>query len=223
MFAKEPPRAARPEAHEAGARRCAAQRLQDCSPSPGSTRCVAINLRGATFCPLFVALALSAAGSQGLPQFARAVHHAHLRLGRGRRSATCSASMVLVANARSGIAFGGLFVSLARPAAQGRQHPRDRISSSPAPRSCTIAHAADADRWTRADRAWRSASILRPRRRAGAERGDPAHRAQRNARPGDAALYLFMFTFFGAIGPLVIGFVSTFMVGDERRRSGRRS
>ena len=31
------------------------------------------------------------------------------------------------------------------------------------------------------------------------------------------ALYLFMFTFFGAMGPGVIGFVSTFVVGDEEQ------
>ena len=31
------------------------------------------------------------------------------------------------------------------------------------------------------------------------------------------ALYLFMFTFFGAMGPAVIGFVSTFVVGDEQQ------
>ena len=30
------------------------------------------------------------------------------------------------------------------------------------------------------------------------------------------ALYLFMFTFFGACGPLAIGFVSTFVVGQEQ-------
>ena len=31
------------------------------------------------------------------------------------------------------------------------------------------------------------------------------------------ALYLFMFTFFGAMGPMVIGGVSTFIVGDEQQ------
>ena len=31
------------------------------------------------------------------------------------------------------------------------------------------------------------------------------------------ALYLFMFTFFGALGPAVIGGVSTFVVGDEEQ------
>src|SRR5690606_4654905 len=31
------------------------------------------------------------------------------------------------------------------------------------------------------------------------------------------ALYLFMFTFFGAMGPAVIGGVSTFVVGDEEQ------
>ena len=31
------------------------------------------------------------------------------------------------------------------------------------------------------------------------------------------AVYLFMFTFFGAMGPAVIGFVSTFVVGDEQQ------
>ena len=31
------------------------------------------------------------------------------------------------------------------------------------------------------------------------------------------ALYLFMFTFFGAMGPAVIGFTSTFVVGDEQQ------
>ena len=29
------------------------------------------------------------------------------------------------------------------------------------------------------------------------------------------AFYLFMFTFFGALGPMVIGGVSTFIVGNE--------
>ena len=123
LFVKEPPRRNPPDAQHAGARRRLVR--PQGSRVHGLGRAEGDLAAQARFLPLFAALALSAVESQGLPAVARAVHLAHLRLDRERRSAALLGPLLLVAML-AGITVGGVFVIVARQAPQGCQHPRHR-------------------------------------------------------------------------------------------------
>ncbi len=172
----------------------------------------AINMRGATYWPLFAALALSAIESQGLPAWrvpfiTRTYGWSEAEIG------NVLGPLILVASLL-GIMLGGLFVSW-----MNRRYKDGNIRATAIIFTCTTIFAIAAPLMPTGQAALACMAMTSLFGLAGA----PAQNAaiQRIA-PGEmrgqvTALYLFMFTFFGAMGSFVIGTVSDLVVGDPAR------
>lgn len=177
----------------------------------GFDAAVAIWKRKYVFLPLFVALAMSATESQGLPQF-RAPFI--LRTYEGWDEAQLGAmlgSMLLVAMLL-GIAVGGVFVTWL-----GKRYKDANIRATAIIFTCTTIVTIAMPLMPTGELALVCMALGLFFGLAGAPAQNAAIQriAPDEMRGQVTALYLFMFTFFGAMGPAVIGFVSTFVVGNE--------
>lgn len=210
LTVKEPPRRGPPEAR---------QLVRPDAPFPrkalafmGFDAAVAIWQRKYVFLPLFVALALSATESQGLPQF-RAPFI--LRTYEGWDEAQVGAvlgTMLLVAMLL-GIAVGGLFVTWL-----GKRYKDANIRATAIIFTCSTVVTIAMPLMPTGELALLMMALASFFGLAGAPAQNAAiQRIAPNEMRGQVtALYLFMFTFFGALGPAVIGGASTFIVGDEK-------
>jgi MFS family permease len=179
----------------------------------GFDAAVAIWKRKYVFLPLFVALAMSATESQGLPQF-RAPFI--LRTYEGWDEAQLGdllGTMLLVAMLL-GIAVGGAFVTWL-----GKRYKDANIRATAIIFTCTAAVTIAMPLMPTGELALLMMALAAFFGLAGAPAQNAAiQRIAPNEMRGQVtALYLFMFTFFGAMGPMVIGGVSTFVVGDEQQ------
>jgi MFS family permease len=179
----------------------------------GFDAAVAIWKRKYVFLPLFVALAMSATESQGLPQF-RAPFI--LRTYEGWDEAQLGdllGTMLLVAMLL-GIAVGGAFVTWL-----GKRYKDANIRATAIIFTCTAAVTIAMPLMPSGELALLMMALAAFFGLAGAPAQNAAiQRIAPNEMRGQVtALYLFMFTFFGAMGPMVIGGVSTFVVGDEEQ------
>jgi MFS family permease len=210
MFVKEPPRRSPPEAHklvpdDASFGRKVAAFL-------GWDAAVAIWQNRQVFLPLFAALALSTVESQGLPAWR--IPFMARTYGWDEAQTGALLGLLQIPTMLAGIAFGTVFVSWL-----GKRHKDANIRATAIIFACTTV-----------------ATVLTPLMPNGylaltlmatgvffGMAGAPAQNAaiQRivpNEKRGQvSALYLFMFTFFGAMGSFVIGWVSTYVVVDESK------
>lgn len=171
----------------------------------------AINLRGATYYPLFAALALSAIESQGLPAWrvpfiARTYGWSEAEIGNVLGPMLLIASLV-------GIALGGTLVSW-----MNRHYKDANIRATAIIFICTTAAAIAAPLMPTAELALGCMALTSMFGLAGAV---PQNAAIQRIAPNEmrgqvTALYLFMFTFFGAMGSFVIGWISDNIVGDPQ-------
>ncbi|MGX7896789.1 MFS transporter [Tsuneonella sp. HG222] len=170
----------------------------------------AIWARKKVFLPLFAALAMSAIESQGLPAWR--IPFMARTYGWNEAETGALLGTLLLFSMLAGIGVGGLFVTWL-----GKRHKDANIRATAIIFACTTV-----------------CTILTPLAPTGelaiglmalsvffGLAGAPAQNAaiQRIApnemRGQVSAFYLFMFTFFGALGSFVIGAVSTYVVGDE--------
>jgi len=172
----------------------------------------AIGHRGAVFYPLFAALALSAVESQGLPQFrtpfmVRTYGWDEAQIG------GVLGSMLLVAML-AGIAAGGAFVSW-----MGKRYKDANIRATAIIFTCTTVVTIAMPLMPTGELSLFCMALAAFFGLAGAPAQNAAiQRIAPNEMRGQVtALYLFMFTFFGAMGSGVIGLVSTFVIGDESK------
>lgn len=172
----------------------------------------AINSRGATYWPLFAALALSAIESQGLPAWR--VPFIMRTYGWTEAQIGNVLSLMILFASLCGIMVGGLFVSW-----MNRRYKDGNIRATAIIFTCTTICAISAPLMPTGELALGFMALTSFFGLAGA----PAQNAaiQRIA-PGEmrgqvTALYLFMFSAFGATGSWVIGGVSTFVIGDPAK------
>ena len=210
MFVKEPPRRTPPAAHRL---------VPDDAPLwrkavafTGFDALRAINLRGATYYPLFAALALSAIESQGLPQWrvpfvTRTYGWDEAQIG------NVLSVMLLVANL-IGLAAGGLFVSWL-----AKRHKDANIRATAYIFACATVCAILTPLMPSAELALAFMALASMFGLAGAPAQNSAiQRVAPNEMRGQVtAFYLFMFIVFGATGSWVIGVVSTYVVGDPEK------
>lgn len=210
LFVKEPPRRSPPEAHRLVAEDASFGRKA--AAFMGWDAAVAIWQRKQVFVPLFAALALSAVESQGLPAWR--IPFMARTYGWNEAETGALLGVLQIPAMLAGIAFGTVFVSWL-----GKRYKDANIRATAIIFACTTI-----------------ATILTPLMPNGylaltmmalgvffGLAGAPAQNAaiQRiapNEKRGQvSALYLFMFTFFGAMGSFVIGWVSTYVVVDESK------
>lgn len=172
----------------------------------------AIWQRKAVLLPLFVALALSAVESQGIPAWrvpfiSRTHGWAEIDISR------LMGPLLLLAML-AGITFGGLFVSWL-----GKRHKDANIRATAIIFGCTAAANIAAPLMPTGELAIGCLVLAVFFGLAGAPAQNAAvQRIVPNELRGQVtALYLFMFTFFGAMGSFVIGFVSDYVVGDPQQ------
>jgi MFS family permease len=169
----------------------------------------AINMRGAAYWPLFAALALSAIESQGLPAWrvpfiARTYGWSEAEIG------NLLGPLLLGANL-AGITLGGLFVSWL-----SKRYKDANVRATAIIFTCATICAISAPLMPSGELALAFMALTSLFGLAGAPAQNAAiQRIAPNEMRGQVtALYLFMFTFFGAMGSWVIGAVSSYVVGD---------
>ena len=172
----------------------------------------AINARGAVYWPLFAALALSAIESQGLPAWrvpfiSRTYGWSEADIG------NLLGPLILVASL-TGILIGGVFVSW-----MNRKYKDGNIRACAIIFTCTSAFAILAPLMPTGELALGCMAMTAMCGLAGAPAQNAAiQRIAPNEMRGQVtAFYLFMFTFFGAMGSFVIGTVSDLIVGDPQK------
>ena len=169
----------------------------------------AINVRGAAYWPLFAALALSAIESQGLPAWrvpfiSRTYGWDEAEIG------NLLGPLLLGANL-AGITLGGLFVSWL-----AKRYKDANVRATAIIFTCATICAISAPLMPSGELALAFMALTSLFGLAGAPAQNAAiQRIAPNEMRGQVtALYLFMFTFFGAMGSWVIGAVSSYIVGD---------
>lgn len=207
LFVQEPPRRTPPNATPLVPRDAPLKRK--IIAFTGFDALKAINVRGATYWPLFAALALSAIESQGLPAWRvpfvmRTYGWTEAQIG------NLLSVMILVASL-TGILLGGIFVSW-----MNRRYKDGNIRATAIIFSCTTIFAIAAPLMPSGELALGCMALTSLFGLAGAPAQNAAiQRIAPNEMRGQVtALYLFMFTFFGAMGSWVIGAVSTYIIGD---------
>lgn len=208
LLVREPPRRTPPEARQivpAGA-----PLVRRIIAFMGFDAAVAIWRRKRVFLPLFLALAMSATESQGLPQFrtpfmVRTYGWTEAEIG------AVLGTMLLVAMLL-GILAGGVFVSWL-----GRRYKDANIRATAILFACATVSTIAMPLMPTGELALAMMALGAFFGLAGAPAQNAAIQriAPDEMRGQVTALYLFMFTFFGALGPAVIGGVSTFVVVDE--------
>jgi len=208
MFVKEPPRRSAPEASRLTAPDAPFGRKF--AAFMGWDALKAIWRRKAVFLPLFAALAMSAVESQGLipwrvPFIARTYGWNEAQIG------ALLGSLMLV-SMLAGIAVGGVFVTWL-----GKYYKDANIRATAIIFACTTVVTILTPLMPTAELAIGGMALGVFFGLAGAPAQNAAiQRIAPNEMRGQvSAFYLFMFTFFGALGSWVIGAVSTFVVGDE--------
>ena len=172
----------------------------------------AINSRGATYWPLFAALALSAIESQGLPAWrvpfiTRTHGWTEAEIGNLLGPLLFVASII-------GIVLGGVFVSW-----MNKRYKDGNIRACALIFTCTTTFAIATPLMPSGELALGCMAMTSIFGLAGAPAQNAAiQRIAPNEMRGQVtALYLFMFTFFGAMGSFVIGSVSTYVIGDPAK------
>lgn len=171
----------------------------------------AINMRGAVFYPLFAALALSAVESQGLPAW-RVSFMARTYGWSEAQTGAVLGSMLLV-SMLIGIMLGGIFVSW-----MSKRYKDANIRATAIIYVCTTVVTIAMPLMPTGELALGCMALAAMFGLAGAPAQNAAiQRIAPNEMRGQVtALYLFMFTFFGALGSWVIGTVSTYVIGNEQ-------
>jgi len=210
LFVKEPPRRNAP-----GVQRLVpenASLLRKAIAFTGFDAVRAINQRGHVFYPLFAALALSATESQGLgawrvPFVLRTYGWSEAEIG------NILAPMLLVAMLL-GIMFGGAFVTWL-----GKRHKDANIRAAAILFGGTTIVSIAAPLMPTGELALGCMALGAFFGLAGAPAQNAAiQRIAPNEMRGQVtAIYLFMFTFFGAMGSFLIGLVADYVVGDSHR------
>lgn len=208
LLVKEPPRRSAPESHQLVARD--APFARKIAAFMGWDAAVAIWRRKQVFLPLFAALALSAVESQGLPAW-RIPFMARTYGWSEAETGALLGSLQLVAML-AGIAAGGVFVTW-----MGKRYKDANIRATAIIFACTTVATIAAPLMPTGELALTMMALGVFFGLAGAPAQNAAiQRIAPNEMRGQvSALYLFMFTFFGAMGSWVIGAVSTYVVGDE--------
>jgi MFS family permease len=208
MFVKEPPRRSSAEAARLTAPD--APLARKFAAFMGWDALKAIWRRKAVFLPLFAALAMSAVESQGLipwrvPFVARTYGWNEAEIG------ALLGSLMLV-SMLAGIAVGGLFVTWL-----GKYYKDANIRATAIIFACTTVVTILTPLMPTPELAIGGMALGVFFGLAGAPAQNAAiQRIAPNEMRGQvSAFYLFMFTFFGALGAWVIGAVSTYVVGDE--------
>jgi len=211
LTVKEPPRRSPPEAR---------QLVPPTAPFGrklmafmGFDAAVAIWKRKYVFLPLFVALAMSAIESQGLPQF-RAPFILRTYEGWDEARMGDLLGTMLLISMLLGIMAGGVFVTWL-----SKRYKDANIRATAIIFTCTATVTIAMPLMPTGELALACMALSVFFGLAGAPAQNAAiQRIAPNEMRGQVtALYLFMFTFFGAMGPAVIGFTSTFIVGDEQQ------
>ncbi|MGZ3235207.1 MAG: MFS transporter, partial [Croceibacterium sp.] len=210
LLVKEPPRRSPPEAHklvpdDASFGRKAAAFM-------GWDAMVAIWEHKQVFLPLFAALALSAVESQGLPAWRIPFMKRTYGWSEAETGALLGSLQLVVMLA--GIAVGGVFVTWL-----GKRYKDANIRATAIIFACTTVCTVATPLMPNGYLALTMMALGIFFGLAGAPAQNAAvQRITPNAKRGQiSALYLFMFTFFGAMGSFVIGWVSTYVVVDENQ------
>ena len=208
LFVKEPPRRSPPEAHKLTADDASFGRKV--AAFMGWDAAVAIWGRKQVFLPLFAALALSAVESQGLPAW-RIPFMARTYGWSEAETGALLGWLQLVAMLL-GIFVGGVFVTWL-----GKRHKDANIRATAIIFVCTTVATIATPLMPTGELALTMMALGVFFGLAGAPAQNAAiQRIAPNEMRGQvSALYLFMFTFFGAMGSFVIGWVSTYIVVDE--------
>jgi MFS family permease len=169
----------------------------------------AIGIRGAVYYPLFAALALSAVESQGLPAWRvpfMARTYGWSEAETGALLGTLLLIMMLI-----GIAVGGVFVTW-----MSKRYKDANIRATAIIFTCTTVVTIAMPLMPTGELALGCMALAAMFGLAGAPAQNAAiQRIAPNEMRGQVtALYLFMFTFFGAMGSWVIGSVSTFLFDE---------
>ena len=209
LLVREPPRRSAPGTHALVP--AAAPAWRKALAFTGWDAARAIGMRGTVYYPLFAALALSAIESQGLPAWrvpfmARTYGWSEAQIG------AVLGSMLLV-SMLVGVALGGVFVSWL-----GKRYKDANIRAAAIIFTCTTVVAIAMPLMPTGELALACMALTAMFGLAGAPAQNAAiQRIAPNEMRGQVtALYLFMFTFFGAMGSWVIGQVSTSIIGNEQ-------
>tara|TARA_A100001391_G_scaffold142054_1_gene99848 strand:- start:14414 stop:15829 length:1416 start_codon:yes stop_codon:yes gene_type:complete len=172
----------------------------------------AINARGAVYWPLFFALAMSAIESQGLPAWR--VPFVSRTYGWSAAEIGNLLGPLIFAASICGILGGGVFVSW-----MNRKYIDGNIRACAIIFTCTTIFAIAAPLMPSGELALTCMALTSFCGLAGAPAQNAAiQRIAPNEMRGQVtAFYLFMFTFFGAMGSFVIGMVSELIVGDPAK------
>ncbi|MBO0748811.1 MAG: MFS transporter [Porphyrobacter sp.] len=210
LFVKEPPRRSPPEAHQLVPESASFGRK--IVAFLGFDAAVAIWQHKQVFLPLFIELALSAVESQGLPAW----RIPFMKRTYGWSEAETGAllgSLQLIAML-AGITVGTLFVQWL-----SKKHKDANIRATAIIFACTTVCTVLTPLMPNGVLAITLMSLGVFFGLAGAPAQNAAvQRITPNEKRGQiSAFYLFMFTFFGAMGSYAIGFVSTYIVVDESK------
>ena len=207
---KEPPRRSPPEAHKLVADDAPLGRKV--AAFMGWDAAVAIWQRRQVFVPLFAALALSAVESQGLPAWR--IPFMKRTYGWTEAETGALLGFLQIPTMLFGILFGTVFVSWL-----GRRHKDANIRATAIIFACTTVATVLTPLMPNGYLAliMMSAGIFFGMAGAPAQNAAIQRIAPNEKRGQVSALYLFMFTFFGAMGSYVIGAVSTYVVVDEAK------
>jgi MFS family permease len=210
LFVREPPRRTSPDVERLVPENASFGRKLVAFTGFDALR--AINMRGRVFYPLFAALALAATESQGInawrvPFILRTYGWDEAQIG------NVLAPMLLV-GMLLGITLGGVFVTWL-----GKRHKDANIRAAAMIFACTTIASIAAPLMPTAELALGCMALASMFGLAGAV---PQNAAIQRIAPNEmrgqvTAVYLFMFTFFGALGSFVIGLVGDVVVGDPTR------
>jgi MFS family permease len=170
----------------------------------------AIGKRGKVYYPLFAALALSAVESQGLPAWR--IPFMARTYGWSEAETGALLGTLLLVSMLAGIFVGGLFVTW-----MAKRHKDANIRATAIIFGCTTVTVIATPLMPTGELAiaLMALSVFFGLAGAPAQNAAIQRIAPNEMRGQVTALYLFMFTFFGALGSYVIGAVSTYIVGDE--------
>jgi MFS family permease len=210
LLVKEPPRRGTPEGHRLVA--SDAPFARKVAAFMGWDAAVAIWQRKQVFLPLFAALALSAVESQGLPAWR--VPFIARTYGWNEAEIGALLGSLLLVSMLAGIAVGGLFVTWL-----GKRYKDANIRATAIIFACTTVTTIAAPLMPTGELAIAAMALGTFFGLAGAPAQNAAiQRITPNEKRGQvSALYLLMFTFLGALGSLVIGWVSTYIVGNVEK------